>query len=325
MNRISLVFCAVLVAVSPQAGAQSGQAWPTKAARFITNYTPGGPTDLAARSISAKMQEVTGQSFLVENLPSANGVIGTQITARAAPDGHTLMLSTAGHTAIAASLYGERLPFDIFRDIVPISMLLHSNQLIIVNSQLGVRSIAELVKLAKSRPGELNYATPGIGTPNHLGMELLNSMAGIKLIHVPYKGTAAMMGDLMANRVHVMINSAATVVPNIQAGKLVALASGWTSRSRALPDVPTMEELGYPGYQVSTWFALFTTAKTPPAVIARINALTNQVMADAQVVKALTSAGLDPGASTPEAVTNLMREEFDRWKKVVADAKIVVE
>ena len=135
MNRISLVFCAVLVAVSPQAGAQSGQAWPTKAARFITNYTPGGPTDLAARSISAKMQEVTGQSFLVENLPSANGVIGTQITARAAPDGHTLMLSTAGHTAIAASLYGERLPFDIFRDIVPISMLLHSNQLIIVNKR----------------------------------------------------------------------------------------------------------------------------------------------------------------------------------------------
>ena len=325
MDRISLVFCAMLVAVSPQAVGQSSPAWPTKPVRFITNYTPGGPTDLAARSIAAKMQESTGQSFVVENMPSANGVVGTMATTRAAPDGHTLLLSTAGHTAIAASLYGDKLPFDPFRDLAPISMLVFSNQVILVNADLGVKTIADLVKLAKAKPGELNYATPGIGTPNHLGMELLNSMAGIKTVHVPYKGTATMMQDLLAGRVQVMINSVATVLPFIQSGKLIALASGWTSRARALPDVPTMEELGYAGYQVSTWYALYSAARTPPVVITRINALTQQVMADAQVVKAMTGAGFDIGPSTPEAVTKIMREEYERWKKVVAESKIVPE
>lgn len=325
MNRTLLALFAIVAAVSHQAWGQSPPIWPTKPGKIITNYAPGGPTDLAARTIAAKMQELTGQPFLVENMPSANGVVGTQATARAAPDGHTLMLSTAGHTAIAAALYADRLPFDPFRDLAPISMLLNSNQILVVNADLGVKTVADLIKLAKSRPGQLNYATPGIGTPNHLGMELLNSMAGIKTIHVPYKGTAAMLQDLLAGRVQVMINSVATLVPHIKSGKIIALASGWTERPHALPDVPTMEELGYAGFQVSTWYALFTTAKTPPAVLARISTLTNQIMADPQVGKSLSGAGFDPGGSTPEAVTKLMHEEYDRWKKVVAEAKIVPE
>jgi len=325
MNRIMLAFCATLIAVSSQAFGQSAPAWPSKTTRFITNYAPGGPTDLAARTVAGKMQQLTGQPFVVENLPSANGVVGTQATARAAPDGHTLMLSTAGHTALAAALFSDRLPFDPFRDIAPVSMLVISNQILVANADLGVRTVADLVKLAKSKPGQLNYATPGIGTPNHLGMELLNSMAGIKTVHVPYKGTAAMLQDLLAGRVQVMINSVATLVPHIKSGKIVPLASGWITRPHALPDLPTMEELGYKDYQVSTWYALFTTGKTPPAVVARISTLTNQIMADPQVGKSLSGAGFDPGGSTPEAVTKLMREEYDRWKKVVTEAKIVVE
>ena len=319
--------CAILAmastaVISPLATAQS---YPVKPVKIIVNYTPSGPTDLTARTVGSKMQDISGQSFVIENTPSANGSIGTLATSRSAPDGYTLLLSTAGHTAIAAALYGDKLSFDPFRDIAPISMTVNSNQLILVHPGLGVKSIAELVKLAKSRPGQLNYGSPGIGTPNQLGMELFKSMAGIDIVHVPYKGTAPVMQDFLAGRVQVFINGAATTLPHIKAGKLIALASGYTSRASALPDVPTMEELGYPGYQVSTWFALFAPGKTPPNIISRINVLAVQALADQQVIKTLGSAGFDPTASTPEFVARLMRDEYERWKKVIAEARIVPE
>lgn len=301
------------------------QTWPAKPVKIVVNYTPGGPTDLTARTMGGKMQDITGQPFVIENTPSANGAIGTQAVSRATADGYTLLFSTAGHTAVAKALSEDKLPFDPFRDITPISMLVTNNQLIMVYPGLGVKSIDELVKLARSKPGHISYGSPGVGTSNHLGLELLKSMAGIDMLHVPYKGTAPMMQDLIAGRVQVVINGAATVLPQIKAGKVTALASGWTTRARALPDVPTMEELGYKGYEVSTWFALFAPPKTPAAVVARINFLSGQALNDAQVTKTLTAAGFDPLPSTPEFVTKMMREEYERWRKVVAEAKIVAE
>ncbi len=323
MNIILKMLCAVGLAGINQLS--SAQAYPVKPVKIIVNYTPSGPTDLTARTVGSKMQDISGQSFVIENTPSANGSIGTLATMRAVPDGYTILLSTAGHTAIAAALYGDKLPFDPFRDITPISMTVNSNQLILVHPSLGVKSIAELVKLAKSRPGQLNYGSPGIGTPNQLGMELFKSMAGIDIVHVPYKGTAPVMQDFLAGRVQVFINGAATTLPHIKSGKLIALASGYTSRANAVPEVPTMEELGYAGYQVSTWFALFAPAKTPANIISRLNALAVQALADPQVIKTLGGAGFDPAASTPEYVARLMRDEYERWKKVIADAKIVPE
>ncbi len=319
---LALVMGIVSTALSNTSMAQT---YPAKPVKVIVNYTPGGPTDLTARTVGGKMQDITGQPFVIENTPSANGAVGTQNLMRSAPDGYTIILSTAGHTSVAKALYEDKLPFDPFRDLAPISMTVNSNQLILAHPSLGVKSIAELVKLAKSKPGQLNYASPGVGTPNQLGMELFKIMTGTDILHVPYKGTAPMMQDMLAGRVQVLINGAATVLPHIRSGKLIALASGWTSRARAVPDVPTMEELGYKGYQVSTWFALFAPVKTPAPIIARLNTLAVQSLADPQVIKVLDGAGFDSASSTPEYVTRLMREEYERWKKVIADAKIVAE
>lgn len=323
MNVILKALCAAGIAMVSQLAA--AQAYPTKTVRIIVNYTPGGPTDLVARTVGVKMGEILGQTFVVDNMPSANGAIGTQAAARAAPDGYTLLFTTAGHTAVVAALYSERLPFDPFRDIAPISLLVNSTQIIVVHPSLNVKTIAELVKLAKAKPGQLNFGSVGVGSPNHLGIEMLKSMAKIDMVHVPYKGTAPAMQDLLAGRVQLMLNSMATVVPFIKSGKLVALAVGTTTRSPAAPDVPTMLESGFPGYEVSTWYAMFAPMKTPAPIIGRLNTVINQVLADPQISKTLASQGAEPAGSTPEFVAKLMRDEYGRWKKVIAEAKIVVE
>jgi len=323
MNVILKALCAIGIALASQLVA--AQAYPSKPVRIIVNYPPGGPTDLVARMVGAKIGEILGQSFVIENQPGANGAIGTLNAARSAPDGYTLLFGTSGHTSIVAALYAERLPFDPFRDITPISLLVNSTQVIVAHPTLNVKTIADLVKLAKAKPGQLNYGSVGIGSGNHLGIELLKSMAGIDMVHIPYKGTAQVMQDLLAGRVQLMLNSTATVVPAIKSGKLVALAVGSTARSAAIPDVPTMIEAGFPGYDVSTWYALFAPAKTPAAIIDRLNLAINQALLDPQLAKTLASQGADPAGSTPEFVAKLMRDEYERWRKVIAEAKIVAE
>ena len=309
---------------SPSVFAQS-PAYPSKTVRVVINYTPGGPSDLVARTVAARMSEILGQSFVVDNMPSANGAVGTLAVVRAAPDGHTLLISSAGHTSLVAALYSEKLPFDPFRDMAPVGMLLSSTQMIVAHPSLNVKTIAELVRMAKSKPGQINYGSVGVGSPNHLGIELLKSTAGIDMLHVPYKGTAQVMQDLVAGRVQLMLNSMATVVPFTRSGKLVPLAVGSPARSSAAPDVPTMIESGFPGFEVSTWWSMFAPLKTPAPIIARLNSVTHQVLADPQLAKTFSAQGAEPAASTPEFVTRLMREEYDRWRKVIADAKIVAE
>ncbi len=316
------VFSALMPWTTPSALAQT---YPSKPIKIIVNYTPGGPTDLVARTMGAKMGDMLGQSFLVENIPSANGTIGTQAASRAAPDGHTILFTTAGHTSVALALFGDKIGFDPFKDITPVGKIVDSTQIIVAHPSLGVKSIPELVKLAKSKPGQLNFGSVGVGSSNHLGIELLKSMAGIDMLHVPYKGTAPVMQDLLAGRVHLMLNSMGTVISQVKAGKLVALAVGTTTRSPAAPDVPTMEELGYKGYQVSTWYAFFVPAKTPAPIIAKLNTTLNQALADPQIAKSFAPQGFDAAPGTPESIAKLMREEYERWKKVIADAKIVAE
>ena len=329
-SRVRRMFIAtVTIAISagmtiPPAHAQT-PAYPSKTVRIIINYTPGGPSDLVARSVAARMSEILGQPFVVDNMPSANGAIGTLTVARAAPDGHTLLISSAGHTSLVAALYADKLPFDPFRDMVPVGMLLSSTQMIVAHPSLNVKTIAELVRMARSKPGQINYGSVGVGSPNHLGIELLKSMAGIDMLHVPYKGTSQVMQDLVAGRVQLMLNSMATVVPFTRSGKLVPLAVGSPARSSAAPDVPTMIESGFAGYEVSTWWSMFAPLKTPAPIIARLNAVTHQVLADPQLAKTFSAQGAEPAGSTPEFVTRLMREEYDRWRKVIADAKIVAE
>jgi len=318
----SLIVALFTAAVSMQATAQN---YPARQVRIVVNYTPGGPTDLVARTVGSKMGEILGQPFVIENMPSNNGSIGTQNVARSAPDGYSLLFSTAGHTSVAAALWGDKLGFDPFKDITPISMLVMSTQMIVAHPSLGVKNIAELVALAKAKPGQLNFGSVGIGSSNQLGIELLKSMAKIDMVHVPYKGTAPAMQDLLAGRVQLMLNSMATVIPLVRTGKLIGLAVGTTKRSSAAPDIPTMEELGYAGYQVSTWYALFAPSRTPAAIIGKLNPVVHQVLANPQIAKTLNDQGAEPAGSTPESVSKLMREEYERWKKVIADAKIIAE
>jgi tripartite-type tricarboxylate transporter receptor subunit TctC len=310
------------MAISPLALAQN---YPVKPVKIIVNYTPGGPTDFVARTVGGKMGEILGQSFVVENVPSANGTIGTQQASRATPDGYTILFTTAGHTSVALALFGEKVGFDPFRDITPITKLVDSTQMIVAHPSLGVKSIPELVKLAKSKPGQLNYGSVGVGSSNHLGIALLNIMAGTEMLHIPYKGTAPVMADLMAGRVQLMLNSMGTIIPHVRSGKLVGLAVGTLTRSPAAPDIPTMDELGYKGYQVSTWYAFFAPAKTPAPIINRLNTVAGQVLRDDAMAKILAPQGFDATPTTPEAIGRQMREDYERWRKVIADAKIVPE
>lgn len=319
-GAVLLAACAALASTHVLA-----QNYPARQVRIVVNYTPGGPTDLVARTVGSKMAEILGQPFVIENMPSNNGAIGTQNVTRSAPDGYSLLFSTAGHTAVAAALWGDKLGFDPFKDITPISMLVMSTQMIVAHPSLGVKSIAELVALAKAKPGQLNFGSVGIGSSNQLGIELLKSMAKIDMVHVPYKGTAPAMQDLLAGRVQLMLNSMATVIPLVRTGKLIGLAVGTTKRSAAAPDIPTMEELGYAAYQVSTWYALFAPARTPASIISKLNPVVHQVLANPQIAKTLSDQGAEPASSTPESVSRLMREEYERWKKVIIEARIVAE
>ena len=311
-------------AVLAQPAAKPG-AYPVRPMRMLLGYTPGGTTDYVARTLAQKLTDYTGQAVPVDNRPGANGAIAAQMAARAAPDGYTLLFSTQGHSAMAAAVSGARLGFDPFKDLAPIALLVQSTQMIVVHPGLNVKTIPELVKLAKARPGELSYGSTGVGTPNHLGMELLKHMAGIEMNHVPYKGGSQMAVDLTGGRVHATLNSMITIMSFVKAGKMVPIAVGTLKRSPVMPDVPTVAESGYPDYQVSTWYGLFTTAGTPRGVINTLNALTNKALADAQVARLFVTQGVDPQGGTPEELARTLRDDYERWKKLLAVTKLKVE
>ena len=309
--------------VAKSAGATG--AFPARPMRLLLGYTPGGTTDYVARTIAQKLNDYTGQAVPVDNRPGANGTIAAQMAARAAPDAHTLLFSTHGHSAIAAAISGARLGFDPFKDLAPIALLVNSTQMIVAHPGLNVKTIPELVKLAKTRPGELSYGSTGVGTPNHLGIELLKHMAGFEMNHVPYKGGSQMAVDLTGGRVHAALNSMITVMPFVKSGKLVPIAVGTLKRSPAMPDVPTVAESGYPEYHVSTWYGLFTSAGSPRAAINTLNALTNKALADPQVARLFVTQGVDPLGGTPEELGKLLREDYERWRRLLTVTKLKVE
>lgn len=318
-----IVFAALTLAACPGVWAQG---FPSRPIRVIVNYPAGGGTDLVARTVNNRVGEYNNVNVLVENRPSANGVIGSQLVARAPADGYTLMFTTAGHTAIPFAFEGDRLPFNPLKDFAPVSMLVQSTQMIAIHPSLNVRTLPEFIKLAKSKkPGELSYASAGLGTPNHLGVELLKYMAGIDLTHVPYKGGPQAVLDLAAGRVHLTLNSMLSLLPHVKSGKLVALAVGSTRRSSIQPDVPTVAESGYPDYEVSTWYGMSAPAGTPRDIILKLNADMNRALAEPQVQAQVTRQGYEPDGGTPEALGKAMRDEYERWKKLISVAKIKIE
>ena len=322
MKKIVHCGIAVLLAVSaPWAGAQN---FPTKSLRMIIHFPPGGPTDFVGRALAQKLSEAWKQQVIVENRPGAGGVIGIEAVLRSPADGYTLLFGTGGSLALAPALT-PKLPYNVFTDLAPITLAVINPQILVVHPSLPVRTVNDLIKLAKSKPGQINYGSVGPGSPQHMGMELLKSMAGVNLVHIPYKGTAPAMTELIAGQISAMFNSMPSVLPQIAAGRLRGIAVGSAKRSPAAPDIPTVAESGLKGFQYVTWYALLAPAATPKDVITKINAESVKILSHPEMVQRLSSQGAEPAPGTPEELGKFMREEFEDWKKVIKTANIKLE
>ena len=318
-----LITAALLAALAPAQWAVA-QSYPTKPIRWIVTYPPGGPTDVVARAIGAKLTEAWGQQIIIDNRAGAGGMIGTELGARAAPDGYTLLFGTSAGMTINPALQ-SKLPYDPVKDFAPVSLLVINPQLLVLNPTVPANSVKELVALAKAKPGQLNYASVGQGSPNHLGMELLKALTGTNIVHVPYKGTGPAITDLLGGQVQLMFNSMPTVLPLVRSGKLRALAVGSTQRISAIADILTVAESGVPGFENVTWYGMFAPAKTPREIVNKLNAQVVRILAEPDMAQRLSSQGAEPRSSTPDELAKFMRVEFERWAKVIKSAGVKVE
>jgi tripartite-type tricarboxylate transporter receptor subunit TctC len=313
-----------LVAAAAFAPNAMAQTYPVKPIRVIVHFPPGGPTDLVARAVGQRMTEAWGQQVIVENRPGAAGIIGVETAVRAAPDGYTLLLGTGGSMSVAPAT-GRKLPYDVFTDLAPITLAVINPQMLVVHPSLPARSIPELIKVAKSKPGAINYASVGPGSPQHLGMEKLKHMTGIDMVHIPYKGTAPAITDVLAGHVSLMFNSMPTVLPHVQVKKLRAIAVSSPKRSPAAPDVPTVAEQGVPGFGYVTWYGYFAPAGTPKDIIAKLNAEFVRILKEKDLAERLIREGAEPAPGTPEQLAKFMRAEYEQWRKTIAAANLKLD
>ncbi len=300
-----------------------GQGYPAKPIRMIVPFAPGGNTDIIARVFTPKMSENLGQQIVVENRGGAGSVIGTEIVARAAPDGYMLLVVSAAHTINPAMI--KKLPYDSVRDFTPISLLADVPTAFVVHPSLPAKTVREFIALARARPGAINYSTAGSGTVGHLAAELLSSMAKIKLVHVPYKGSGPSMVDLVAGHVQMQLSSMPAAIQHVRTGRLRMIAQTGKQRSSAAPDTPTMVESGLPDFVVSSGFGMFAPAQTPRAIIERIHAALVKALNDPAVRENLSKQGAEVVASTPDEYDQFNRAEIAKWIKVVAQAGIAPE
>jgi tripartite-type tricarboxylate transporter receptor subunit TctC len=322
MFRI-VTLCFALTTTLPAFPA-AAQAYPVKPIRLIVPYPPGGPTDLVGRALGQKLTEAWGQQVVVENRAGAASAVGTEVAARAAADGYTLLLGTSAGFCINPAL-GGKIPYDAERDFVPISLLVINPQILVVHPSLPAHSVKSLIALAKSRPGQINYASVGNASPQHLGMEMLKRMAGIDMVHVPYKGTAPAVTDILAGNVSLMFNSMPSVLQQVHAGRLRGIAVGSAKRSPAAPDIPTVSEAGLPGFEYVTWYGLFAPAGTPREIVSRLNAQTVKILSDPELAKRFAGQGAEPQGTSSEELAQYRRAEYARWRKLIAEMKLKVD
>ena len=301
------------LAAAPMAGAQ---AYPAKPIRIVVPFPPGGATDILARAVAQKLTDAWGQAVVVDNRPGAGGNIGSEIVAKAAPDGYTLEMGTVGTHAINASLYAK-MPYDHVKDFAPVILVAGVPNVLVVNPSLPVSSVQELIAYAKANPGKLNFAWSGSGTSIHLAGELFKVMAGVQMTHIPYKGSAPALQDLIGGQVQLMFDNLPPSLPHIKAGKLRALAVTSATRSSALPDTPTIAESGLPGFEASSWFGVLAPAGTPPAIIARLNAEIGAWLASAEAKEKMLALGANIGGGSPEDFARHIAAETAKWQKVV--------
>lgn len=315
--------CALML-VALAAFSASAAEWPEKTVTVVVPFPPGGPSDIVARPITTRLAEVFGKPFIIDNRGGAGGNIGTDLVAKSAPDGHTLLISSSAPIVINPSLY-KKLAFDPAKDLAPITMLAKVPLVLAAHPSVPAKDLQELVALIKSKDGNFQYASSGSGTPQHMTGELFKTTAKLDMIHVPYKGSAPAITDLMGGHVPVMFDSLIAILPHIKAGKVKAIAVTSAQRSPQLPDVPTFIEAGYPGFEAYAWYGFFTRAGTPPAVIDRINAETLKIMKTPEFSQRLEEMGSAFVGDTPDNFRAFITSETAKWAKVVKESGATVD
>ena len=310
---LSIALAALCLLAAPPALAQ---AYPAKPVKLIVPFPPGGPTDIVGRFVATKLSEALGQQFVVENRAGAGGTVGSEVASQASADGYTLLYGSTSTLAMAPSLY-RKLAYDPRKSFAPISLVSSGPMLVAVNASVPANTLAELIALAKDKPGSLNYASAGNATPPHLAAEMFKSMAGVNLVHVPYKGGGPALQAVTAGEVQILFEGLVTLLPQIKSGRLRALAISAAVRDPALPDVPTSAEAGLPAFQVNFWSGLVAPAGTPPEVVATLNAALRQVLAGGDAKATLTRFGLAPAGNTPPEFSRFIDSEILRWERVI--------
>ena len=324
MVRLLSITFAVVIAASAAVAETSDVGWPDRPIRLVVPFPAGSSTDIITRIIAQKLGNRLGQQIVIENRAGASGNIGADAIAKAAPDGTTIGIATASTHAVAASL-SANLPYDPIKDFAPVAMLGSQPYVLVVYPGVPARNLAELVALAKAKPGTLNYGSAGVASLAHLATALFASMAGVDIIHVPYKSSSQSMTDMITGRMDMQFATIAPSLPNIHAGLLRALVTSGKKRSTVLPEVPTVAEAGIAGYEASLWVSFVMPPATPPAIVRRLNREVNEILESAEGKEALVAQGLEPEPGPPEALTERIRSEIEKWRGVVAKAGIKAE
>lgn len=316
--------CLMLLAAVLVGGAAQADAFPTQPVKFVVAFPPGGTTDILARVFAKKMSESWGQSVVVENRSGAGGIIGTESVARAAPDGHTILLGTIGTHAVNTSLY-KKISYDPEKDFTPVTLLATLPNVLAINPSLPFRNLKDLVDYARTNPGKLTYASAGAGTASHLAGEMLRRVAGIDIVHVPYRGSSPALTDLMAGHVSMTFDYMPSALPFVRSAKLRGLAVTGSARAKAAPEMPTMIEGGLPDFNIVTWYAVFAPKGTPADVVGKIRNAIAQAAADPEIVKRLDDLAVDLVAGSPEELVRFQRAEIERWSRFIREANIKVD
>jgi len=304
--------------------AHAQQHYPSRPVRWIVPFAPGGPTDIMSRAVGEKLGQRLGQQFVVDNRGGAGGNIGAELVAKAQPDGYTIMIGHVGTHAINIALY-QKVPYDPVRDFTPISLLATLPLALVVHPSVPVHNVKELIALAQKRPGELNFASAGNGGPTHLTAEVLKSMAKINIVHVPFKGNAQALIELMSGRVQIMFSNLLTSMPHVRTGKLRAIAISTAKRSPQAPDLPTVAESGVPGFDVTPWYGVLGPANLPRTIMQRLNAEVADIVKMPEMQERFVAQGVDLTSSTPEQFAALIKTEVPKWKKIVQDSGAKVD
>lgn len=317
---LARMLCAFLGAWLLLGHASAAESYPQRPIRLIIPFAPGGAADIIGRLLGEKLGQALGQQIVIDIRPGAGSVLGTDLAAKANPDGYTLVLVATAH-ALNPGLM-SKLPYDAIRDFSPITLAVESPLVFLVPPSLGVGNLGELIALAKSQPGRITYGSAGQGTSGHLATELLKLKTGISMVHVPYKGAGQALTDLLGAQIQLLCTSTLPSLPHVRSGKLRGLAVTTRSRSRAAPEIPTVSESGIPGFRATTWYALLAPARTSPAIIKKLHGATVQALRSPAVTGQLVAQGAEPIANSPEELRTFLQTEIDVWTKVIEQAKI---